>query len=115
MYKLVILIEQDLEDPLFQQNWPQFLHQAESMPGLRKEASSHVEYVIFGAYPYTLIHELYFDSLEDLQASMSSPAGREAGKLIQTISQGKVTILTAGHTEDAAENLARYRKQSGDE
>lgn len=115
MYKLVILIEQDLEDPLFQEKWPQFLHVAETMPGLTKESTSHVEHVIFGAYPYTLIHELFFNSLETLQASMASRAGREAGTLLQQMTQGNVTICTAAHTEDAAENLARYRKQPADE
>jgi hypothetical protein len=115
MYKLVILIKQDLEDPAFQENWPLFLHQAERMPGLIREATSHVDHLIFGAYPYTLVHELFFATPEALHTAMASPAGKEAGRLIQLISSGQVTIFTAGHTEDAAENLARYRKKSQDE
>jgi uncharacterized protein (TIGR02118 family) len=115
MYKLVILIKQNLEDPLFQENWPAFLSYAERMPGLQREATSHVDHVLFGDYPYTLIHELFFASAEDLQKAMASPEGREAGRILQTISQGQLTLYSGGHAEDAAENLAKYRKQPKNE
>jgi uncharacterized protein (TIGR02118 family) len=115
MYKLVILIQNNPEEALFQAQWPEFLFQAEAMPGLRREATSHIDHVLFGSYPYTLVHELFFDSLEDLQTAMASPEGREAGRLLQSLSQGELTLYVAGHTEDAAENLKKYRKQRRDE
>ena len=47
MHKLVILIE-STADPAFDQNWPQFLHHAERIPGLKREATSRVTQVLFG-------------------------------------------------------------------
>lgn len=115
MHKLVILIE-TLSDPSsFEAVWPEFLHLVESMPGLKREATSHVDHILFGTFPYTLIHELYFDSMEATQAAMSSEEGRAAGKLLQSMTEGRVTLFFADHKEDVAENIARYRKQKPDE
>ena len=108
MYKLVILIEST--DPHFDELWPQFLHRAESIPGLRREATSRVSQVLFGDLLCDLIHELYFDSYADLQHGMSSPEGQEAGRLLQGMTRGRMVLLMAEHTEDDLENIKRYRK-----
>jgi len=79
MYKLVILIEPLDDWQAFEENWPEFLHQAERMPGLRRETTGRVERFLFGDIPYAQMHELYFDSLQDLERAMASPQGREAG------------------------------------
>jgi hypothetical protein len=115
MVKLVILLGISTESDDFLENWPRFLHEAEAMPGLRKEASSHIDAVVFGAFPYSLIHELYFDTREDLQAALNSIPGRQAGKILQFLSHGNVVILITDHKEDDSTNLARYRFTSEDE
>jgi uncharacterized protein (TIGR02118 family) len=115
MYKLVILIESTSGDPLIQETWPRFLRQAENMPGLRRESTSHVDHVVFGEFPYRLIHELYFDSMEATQSAMASEAGKAAGRLLQSMTQGKLTLFFADHKEDAAENLLKFREPDQDE
>lgn len=110
MYKLMILIE-PLEDwTLFETAWPEFLHQVEAMPGLIKESSSRVDRSLFGS-PYAQIHELYFDSLSSVLAAMSSPDGRTAGRMLQSITAGKVTLLIADHHEDNMDNIHKYRQE----
>jgi hypothetical protein len=109
MHKLVILIGQvdnwrDLEDL-----WPEFLHQAEEMPGLRREATSQVEEFIFGTKPVVRVHELFFDSLEAAQQAMVSPSGRAAGRLLQQMTQGNLTLFFAEHKEDDLENIRKYK------
>ena len=115
MHKLVILIEHPPNQDTFEGGWPEFLRLAESMPGLRREASSNVEQILYGNCPYMLIHELYFDSIEFTQAAMASPQGRQAGKHLQAITQGRVTLFFADHKEDDQENLMKYRKPDLDE
>lgn len=109
MYKLVIMIG-PLEDwATFETSWADFLHLAESMPGLRREATSRVDTALYGSVAFALVHELFFDSLEDARLAMASPAGRAAGKLLQEMSQGKVTLYLADHKEDDIENLLKYK------
>ena len=108
MYKLVILIEESEDSPAFNDAWPGFLRLAESMPGLQRETFSRVESVLFSHIYPSLMHELYFDSLEAARLAMASPTGREAGRLLQEISGGRVTLFLADHKEDNLENIRKH-------
>ncbi len=103
MYKLVILIKS--VGPGFNENWPQFLHLAEAMPGLQREATSTVQNTLYGEGGYSLIHELFFDSYTALELGLGSPVGQEAGRLLQTMTGGRMTLLVADHHEDDLRNF----------
>ena len=81
-------------------------------PGLRREATSRVDTILFGNYPVTFIHELYFDSLDDAGQALSSPEGRAAGKLLQEMTQGRVNLFFADHKVDVIENILKYKKSA---
>lgn len=110
MYKLVILIEPLEDASAFESGWPDFLHHSERMPGLRREATSRVDALIFGQIPVSFMHELFFDSQAAAQQAMSSLHGRQAGKVLQQITQGKMTLFFADHKEDELANIQRYQK-----
>jgi len=110
MHKLVILIEQPDDWPVFDSTWPQFLHQAEQMPGLRREATSRVDATLYGSKSYSLMHELFFDALDDAQQAMMSPPGREAGRLLQTMTQGRMALFLADHKEDDLDNIRKHTR-----
>lgn len=118
MYKLVILIEMpnnySIGDRSFGDRWPQFLHLVEQIPGLKREATSRVDRVVYGKAEIGIIHELYFESLEALQRGMASPIGQEAGRLLQEMTGGRVTLLFADHKQDELENILKYRKPPGE-
>lgn len=109
MYKLVILLE-STSMPGFHSYWPRFLHAAENIPGLRRESTSRINQVLYGDVQYALIHELYFDTLPALQAGLASSAGKEAGKLLQDMTGGRLKLLIADHSQDDMENIRKYRK-----
>lgn len=109
MYKLVILFHGDA-DPTLDARWPQFLAQAEAMPGLRREAHCRVAQTLYGKEQISLLHELYFDTLADLQAGMASAAGVAAGRLLQAISAGQFSLLVADHRQDEVQNLRPPKK-----
>jgi uncharacterized protein (TIGR02118 family) len=113
MNKLIILVE-STSIPGFHNFWPRFLHAAESIPGLRRESTSRINQVLYGDVQYALVHELYFDSLPALQAGLASPSGKEAGRLLQDMTGGRVKLLIADHSEDDLENIRRYRKLEQD-
>lgn len=108
MYKLVILIEEMENSPAFNDAWPGFLRLAESMPGLQRETFSRVESVLFAHIRPSLMHELYFDSLDAARLAMASPTGREAGQRLQQITGGRVTLFLANHKEDSLENIRKH-------
>jgi len=109
MHKLVILVDLPPEGAAFEEAWPQFLHLSERMPGLQREATSHVEYVLYGDYQPALMHELFFDSLDAVHQAMSSPEGRAAGEVLQRMSGGRLTLLIADHKEDDLENIRKHQ------
>jgi uncharacterized protein (TIGR02118 family) len=108
MHKLVILIR-DLDDwNAFDAGWPSFLHHAEGMPGLRKEAISHVERFLYGDSVYVRMYELYFDSLQEAERALSSQQGQAAGHLLQQLTAGRMVLFFAEHKEDDLDNIRRY-------
>jgi uncharacterized protein (TIGR02118 family) len=109
MYKLVILIEMP-DDLSFDDHWPQFLHLVEQIPGLKREATSRVDRVVYGKGEFSMIHELYFESSEEMQRGMASPAGQEAGRVLQEMTGGRVTLLFADHKQDELENIHKHRR-----
>jgi hypothetical protein len=109
MQKLVIMIDSTGRPDVFPEGWPSFLKLAEGMPGLVKETTSHLDNVLYGSFQYSLIHELYFLTREDMQAALASSVGRAAGARLQEITGGRVALFFATHTEDTAENLRRHR------
>jgi uncharacterized protein (TIGR02118 family) len=107
MHKLAILIDAPADWTAFEDGWPDFLHQAERMPGLRREATSRVESILYGQSAVTMVHELYFDSPEDARQALASSPGREAGKILQRITDGRMVLFFADHKEDELENIRR--------
>lgn len=112
MHKLVILIEPPDDWAAFNDAWPQFLHHAEQMPGLRREATSHVDTFLYGERVYALMHELFFDTPEAAQQAMASEPGRQAGKVLQMLARGRMALFFADHKEDEIENLRKFKVES---
>ena len=115
MHKLVIIIESLEDSRAFEEFWPDFLHQAEAMPGLRREATSRVESFLYGRIAVFQVHELFFDSLQAAQQALASPAGRAAGRLLQQMTAGKMLLFFADHKEDTLENIRRFSESDGAE
>ena len=112
MHKLLILIDETAETKEFHELWPQFLSLAESMPGLRREATTRVNRVLFGRLSCALMHELFFEDAAALQTAMNSPEGVKTGQLLQYMTRGRVILLLGDHREDDVENLKKYRRAS---
>jgi hypothetical protein len=108
MHKLIILVE-STTTPDFHVFWPRFLHAAENIPGLQREATSRVNQVLYGDMQCALIHELFFDSYPALQFGLASASGKEAGRLLQEMTSGRVRLLIADHSEDELENIRKYK------
>ena len=115
MHKLVILIDQLDDEARFDEMWPEFLHISERMPGLIREATCRVENILYGAHQPALLHELFFESLEDIQKALSSDEGRSAGELLQRMTGGRMSLFIADHKEDEIDNIRRFQQEKTDD
>jgi uncharacterized protein (TIGR02118 family) len=111
MHKLVMIIEPIDDWQSFENAWPRFLHLAESMPGVRMESTSRVEHMLYGGCRVGQVHEFYFDSLLDAENAMASPQGQAAGRVLQQITAGHLTIYIADHKEDTITNIQKYQSE----
>lgn len=109
MHKLVILIEEQEDWTQFEAQWPAFLRLAENMPGLVRESTSRVEQRLFGDCLVGQMHELYFNTLAEAESALASPSGMAAGRLLQQISGGRLTIFFADHKQDELENIRKFK------
>jgi len=109
MHKLVILIEPLPDWPRFESEWPSFLRQVESLPGLKREATSRVEQFLYGSAQCRWVHELFFDTLAEAESALASPQGQAAGRRLQQITGGHVTLFLAEHKEDHLAHILKYR------
>ncbi len=114
MHKLVIMVEQLQDEAHFDEMWPEFLHVSERMPGLIMEATCRVESTLYGSYQPALLHELFFESVDDIKNAMRSPEGRTAGDLLQRMTGGKMSLIIADHKEDDLENIRRYQDKTNE-
>ena len=110
MHKIVILITVPPDDDDFEAQWPEFLRQAEQMPGLLRETTSRVHFQVYGDVDCRLIHELHFNSLQALEAAMQSDQGKRTGMILQKITGGRFSLFFADHHEDDIENLGRQEQ-----
>jgi hypothetical protein len=115
MHKLVILLGRIVQTHKFQQRWPEFLEQAEALPGLQSEATTRVQEFLYGRGDIHLIHELFFESQEDLQDALDSPQGQAAGEILHQITAGQLNLLTAEHKEETIEHLRDHKDHHVDE
>ena len=109
MYKLIILIPPNVNESALDEVWPEFLHHAEQMPGLVREAATHIREQIYGQGGLNRIYEFFFPDKETLYRALTSPHGEKAGQLIHEMTKGRAAILTAEHREDEIENIIRAR------
>jgi hypothetical protein len=109
MHKLVIWIEPLADWSSFEAEWPEFLRLAETLPGLRREATSRVEQFLYGEARCRWIHELFFDSLAEAEYAMASTQGQAAGRRLQQMTGGRMVLFLAEHLEDDLDNILKFR------
>lgn len=110
MHKLIIFIT-STHTPQFDANWAKFLHIAERIPGLRREATSRINQLLYGQLCCELIHELFFDSYAELEYGLNAPEGQQAGQLLQAMTGGEVVLLLAEHHQDELEHIRQFKAE----
>ena len=74
----------------------------EKIPGLKKFVAAQVLGTPSGKAPYQRVAELYFDSMESLQAAMASPGGQAAVAHAMEISTGGAPVVLIAEDDKPA-------------
>ena len=95
MPKLIVLYPPPADTAIFERRYrlehaPMVL---EKIPGLKRFVASHVLGAPTGTAPYQRVAELYFDSLESLQAAMASGGGQATVAHAMEISTGGPPVV----------------------
>jgi uncharacterized protein (TIGR02118 family) len=79
MIKFVVAFRKPQDNATFEDRYQDFLALAERMPALQRRQVVHVLGSPQGQPAYERLLELYFSSMDVLQAALLSPIGQEAG------------------------------------
>lgn len=94
MVKLTVLYKKPADPQEFDRHYMEIhIPIASKMPGLRRYEVAKVTGAPGGESPYHLIAELYFDDFDALNAAMSSPEGKAAGKDVGTFAKDIVQMM----------------------
>jgi uncharacterized protein (TIGR02118 family) len=95
MPKLIVLYPPPSDPATFERRYQSehspMVH--EKVPGLRKFVAAKVLGTPSGAAPYQRVAELYFDSMESLQAAMASPGGQSTVAHAMELSTGGPPVV----------------------
>jgi len=111
MYQLILLIPTSVDIKFFDEGWPSFLEAIEQMPGLLRESVSRVDQMLYGQEYFHRIYAFSFPDQKTLEKSLVSPPGEKAGKIIHSLTGGKVTLLTAEIQEDSLDHIQSFTSQ----
>ena len=102
MVKFMITFSTPANIGVFEKAYNDLLALVERMPNIERRQVVNVLGSPIGAAPYYRILEIYFDSLEQMEASLRSPAGQETGgELGKRFAAGKYSAFYAEVYEEA--------------
>jgi uncharacterized protein (TIGR02118 family) len=100
MPKLIVLYPPPKDAQTFERRYrAEHSPMVDRIPGLKKFVACAVIGAPTGAPLYSRVAELYFDSMESLQAGSASPAGREAVAHAGEISTGGAPVVMIGEDD----------------
>jgi uncharacterized protein (TIGR02118 family) len=104
MPKLIVLYPPPADVSTFEQRYhsehaPMVI---EKIPGLKKFVAAQVLGTPVGKAPYQRVAELYFDSMEALQAAMASPGGQTTVAHAMEISTGGAPVVLIAQDDKSA-------------
>ncbi len=105
MHGLLILIPLSVDMRAFDEGWPDFLEEAEQMPGLIRESATQIDRCLFGHNFLSRLYCFYFPDQPTLEAALLSPPGEKAGNILHEITRGNLILFSAEIKEDSLDHI----------
>lgn len=101
MVKFVVAFRKPQAPERFENTYQDFLALVERMPSLKRRQVVHVLGSPLGQAPYERQLEMYFASVDVMQAALMSPIGQEAGAELNKFEAGLFDIFFGDVYEDS--------------
>jgi hypothetical protein len=101
MFKFMLIFYHPDDSTAFENSYQDLLALVERMPHILRRQVIHVVGSPTGKSPFHRILEVYYEDREQLNLSLLSAAGQEAGGQIQTFPAGSFGLLFADVYEEA--------------
>ena len=95
MYKFMIIFRQAEDADRFESQYNQFLSRVEKMPGVTRRQVINVMGSPTGQSPYYRILEVYYNNRREMELSLATPIGQEAGRQLRAFPAGGFEMLFA--------------------
>lgn len=95
MFKFMICFRDPAGSAAFENTYNDFLALIERIPDIQRRQVIHVTGSPLGQPAYYRILEIYFESNEQLQQSLLSPGGQEAGSELRRFPAGSFDVMFA--------------------
>ena len=106
MVKFCILFRKPADDKGFENIYNDFLALVERMPDIQRRQVNSVLGNPLGETPFYRILEIYFEDSAQMDASLRSPAGQEAGGELRRLSPGSFEMFFAEVYEEGGGSTA---------
>jgi len=100
MMKFVVMFRTPDAPADFENAYNDFLALVERMPHIQRRQVVHIMGSPLGEAPYYRMLEIYFDTQEDMQESLMSPAGQEAGNELRRFAPDTFDVQFAAVYEE---------------
>ena len=101
MYKFMIIFRQSEDVDQFEGQYNEFLSRVEKMPGVVRRQVADVIGSPTGQSPYYRILEVYYNNRREMELSLATPIGQDAGRRLQLFPPGTVEMVFANVYEEA--------------
>ena len=110
MFKFMMIFRNPANIERFEEHYNTLLAKVEKMPAITRRQVFHVVGSPTGATPYYRILEIYFEDRRNMELSLMTPVGQEAGEQLANFPSGSYELIfgdvyeEAGNWPPASEN-----------
>ena len=101
MLKFMIIFRRPANIDHFEHQYNNLLKQVEQMPGIVRQQVANVVGSPTGQSPYNRILEVYFDNRREMELSLQTPIGQDAGRQLARLPEGSFEMIFAEVYEEA--------------
>ena len=95
MLKFVIIFHRPADIDDFEQQYNNLLKRIEQMPGIVRRQVANVVGSPNGQSPYNRILEVYYNNRREMELSLQTPMGQDAGRQLATLPEGSYEMVFA--------------------
>ena len=95
MLKFVIIFHRPADIDDFEQQYNNLLKRIEQMPSIVRRQVANVVGSPTGQSPYNRILEVYYNNRREMELSLQTPMGQDAGRQLATLPEGSYEMVFA--------------------